>query len=50
MQVGADFALRYLAGWCRTLVGYMRQSQLEPPPPPQPVPEEVRPYLHDIGT
>ncbi|MEU3620589.1 hypothetical protein ABZ725_51395 [Streptomyces sp. NPDC006872] len=45
-----DFALRYLAGWCRTLVGYMRQSQLEPPPPPQPVPEEVRTYLHDLNT
>ncbi len=45
-----DFALRYLAGWCRSLVGYMRQSQLEPPPPPQPVPDEVRPFLHDINT
>ncbi|MFJ6561849.1 hypothetical protein ACIQMV_18710 [Streptomyces sp. NPDC091412] len=44
-----DFAIRYLAGWSRTLVGYMRQSQLEPPPPPQPVPEEVQPYLHDVG-
>ncbi|MFI1287468.1 hypothetical protein ACH4VM_02970 [Streptomyces sp. NPDC020792] len=44
-----DFAIRYLAGWARSLVGYMRQSQLEPPPPPQPVPEEVRPYLHDVG-
>ncbi|MFL5910497.1 MAG: hypothetical protein ACJ768_08040 [Gaiellaceae bacterium] len=44
-----DFALRYLAGWARSLVGYMRQAQLEPPPPPQPVPEEVRAYLHDIN-
>ncbi|MFB7112301.1 hypothetical protein [Streptomyces sp. NPDC056291] len=44
-----DFAIRYLAGWARSLVGYMRQSQLEPPPPPQPVPEEVRPFLHDVG-
>ncbi|MFB7739558.1 hypothetical protein ACFC08_35465 [Streptomyces sp. NPDC056112] len=44
-----DFAIRYLAGWARSLVGYMRQSQLEPPPPPQPVPEEVQPYLHDVG-
>ena len=50
-RIGAqDFALRYLAGWCRTLVGYMRDQRLEPPPPPQPVPDEVRPYLHDIGT
>ncbi|MEU5077115.1 hypothetical protein AB0G76_37035 [Streptomyces asoensis] len=45
-----DFALRYLADWCRTLVGYMRQQRLEPPPPPQPIPEEARPYLHDVGT
>jgi hypothetical protein len=45
-----DFAIRYLAGWARSLVGYMRQSQLEPPPPPQPVPDEVRPYLHDLNT
>ncbi|MFK4100820.1 hypothetical protein ACI2L1_12235 [Streptomyces sp. NPDC019531] len=43
-----DFAIRYLAGWARSLVGYMRQQRLEPPPPPQPVPEEVRPFLHDI--
>ncbi|NEA52519.1 hypothetical protein [Streptomyces sp. SID10815] len=43
-----DFALRYIAGWARSLVGCMRAQQLEPPPPPQPVPEEVRPYLHDI--
>ncbi|MFJ3811576.1 hypothetical protein ACIPWE_35080 [Streptomyces sp. NPDC090073] len=45
-----DFALRYIAGWARSLVAYMRQAQLEPPPPPQPVPDEVRSYLHDIGT
>lgn len=45
-----DFALRYIAGWCRTLVGYMREQQLEPPPPPQPVPDEVRPFLHDLNT
>jgi len=45
-----DFAIRYLAGWARSLVGYMRQQQLEPPPPPQPIPEEVRPFLHDINT
>jgi hypothetical protein len=44
-----DFAIRYLAGWARSLVGYMRRQQLEPPPPPQPVPEEVRPFLHDVG-
>ncbi len=50
-RIGAqDFALRYLAGWCRSLVGYMRRQQLEPPPPPQPVPDEVRPYMHDLTT
>ncbi|MEV6995754.1 hypothetical protein AB0N87_42670 [Streptomyces sp. NPDC093228] len=43
-----DFAIRYLAGWARSLVGYMRRAQLEPPPPPQPMPDEVAPYLHDI--
>lgn len=44
-----DFAIRYLAGWARSLVAYMRTAQLEPPPPPQPVPAEVQPYLHDIA-
>jgi len=44
-----DFAIRYVAGWARSLVGYMRQSQLEPPPPPQPIPDEVRPFLHDMS-
>ncbi|MYU22866.1 hypothetical protein [Streptomyces sp. SID8352] len=43
-----DFAIRYLAGWARSLVGYMRAQHLEPPPPPQPVPDEVQPYLHDL--
>ncbi|MFJ7238205.1 hypothetical protein ACIQWB_13880 [Streptomyces olivaceus] len=43
-----DFALRYIAGWARSLVSYMRHAHLEPPPPPQPVPDEVAPYLHDI--
>jgi len=43
-----DFALRYIASWSRSLVAYMRQQRLEPPPPPQPIPDEVRPYLHDI--
>ncbi|GGY73029.1 hypothetical protein GCM10010300_15500 [Streptomyces olivaceoviridis] len=41
---------RYIASWARSLVAYMRHAQLEPPPPPQPIPEEVRPYVHDIGT
>jgi len=46
---GQEYTIRYLAGWVRTLVGYIQTSGLEPPPPPQPVPAEVRPYLHDLG-
>ncbi|MFF3558679.1 hypothetical protein ACFYXS_01330 [Streptomyces sp. NPDC002574] len=44
-----DFTIRYLAGWIRDMVGYIRVSGLEPPTPPQPIPDEVRPYLHDVG-
>jgi hypothetical protein len=44
-----EVTIRYLAGWLRILVGFVRQSRLEPPPPPQPVPDEARPYLHDVG-
>ncbi|MFE1424351.1 hypothetical protein ACFW6C_02080 [Streptomyces fungicidicus] len=44
-----DFALRYIGGWARSLVAYMRDQRLEPPPPPQPIPDEVRPYLYDIA-
>lgn len=44
-----DFALRYIASWARSLVAYMREQRLEPPPPPQPVPDEARAYLHDAG-
>lgn len=46
---GQDYALRYLAGWLRDLVAYVRRAGLEPPPPPLPVPDEAQPYLHDIG-
>lgn len=44
-----DVTIRYLVGWIRTLVGSAREARLEPPPPPQPVPEDARPYLHDVG-
>ncbi|MFF7561973.1 hypothetical protein ACFZB4_18620 [Streptomyces pseudovenezuelae] len=44
-----DFTIRYLAGWVRSLVSYVREARMEPPPPPQPVPPEVQPYLHDVG-
>jgi hypothetical protein len=42
-----DYALRYMAGWLKDLVSYIRHSGLEPPSPPQPMPDEVRPYVHD---
>lgn len=45
---GQDYALRYLAGWVRDLVAYIRRGGLEPPAPPQPMPDEVRPYV-DAG-
>lgn len=44
-----DYAMRYVTAWVRDLVGCIRRSGLEPPLPPQPVPEEIRPYMHDIG-
>ncbi|SFK72669.1 hypothetical protein SAMN05192584_108152 [Streptomyces pini] len=44
-----DVAIRYLRGWLRSLVTCMRQARIEPPAPPEPVPDEVRPYLHDVG-
>lgn len=44
---GQDYALRYLAGWVRDLVAYIRREGLEPPMPPLPMPEEVRPYVHE---
>ncbi|MEU5716546.1 hypothetical protein AB0G71_12275 [Streptomyces sp. NPDC020403] len=44
-----DVAIRYMVGWLRTMVAFARQSQLEPPPAPQPIPDEARPYLHGVG-
>ncbi|MEU3825147.1 hypothetical protein AB0F36_07455 [Streptomyces sp. NPDC029080] len=32
------------------LLSAIVQASVEADPPPQPVPDEVRPYLHDIGT
>lgn len=46
---GQEFALRYFVSWVRDLVGYIRRAGLEPPLPPQPVPDEVQPYMHDVG-
>lgn len=46
---GQDYTIRYLTGWVRSLVGFVRTSGLEPPPMPQPAPEEIQPYLRDLG-
>lgn len=45
---GQSAAIGHLSGWVRTLVLFTRASGLEPPPQPF-VPDEARPYLHDIG-
>ncbi|MGW9299435.1 hypothetical protein ACWHA3_01230 [Streptomyces cyaneofuscatus] len=44
-----DYTIRYLVGWVRSLVSFIRRSQMEPPLPPQPVPAEAEPFLHDVG-
>ncbi|MFD0405633.1 hypothetical protein [Kitasatospora sp. NPDC127116] len=45
---GQEYSIRYLAGWVRSMVGFVRASGLEPPPAPQPVPEDVRPFLQGL--
>lgn len=45
---GQEYSIRYLAGWVRSLVGFVQASGLEPPPVPQPVPEDVRPFLQGL--
>ncbi|MEV7770602.1 hypothetical protein [Kitasatospora sp. NPDC086791] len=45
---GQEYTIRYLAGWVRSMVGFVRASGLEPPPAPQPVPEDVRPFLQGL--
>lgn len=42
-----DYALRYVTNWVRDLVGYIRHAGLEPPAPSQPMPDEVRTYIHE---
>jgi len=46
---GQEYSIRYLCGWIRSMVGFIQASGLEPPPAPHPIPEDVRPYLHDLG-
>lgn len=45
---GQEYSLRYLAGWVRSMVGFIRASGLEPPPAPIPIPEDVRPFLQGL--
>jgi len=45
---GQEYSIRYLAGWVRSMVGFIRASGLEPPPAPRPVPEDVRPFLQGL--
>lgn len=45
---GQATALGYLSGWVRSMALFIRVSGLEPPQPP-PMPDEARPFLHDIG-
>lgn len=45
---GQDYTIRYLAGWVRSMCGFIRASGLEPPPAPHPVPDDVRPFLQGL--
>lgn len=45
---GQSVALTYLSTLTRTLTGFVRASGLQPPPAP-PIPDDAKPYLHDIG-
>lgn len=45
---GQTSAIGYLSGWVRTLVIFTRAQGLEPPIPPY-VPDDAKPFLHDIG-
>lgn len=44
-----EYALRYIAGWVRELVAWGRRMGGDPPAPPEPVPDEARQFLHDVG-
>lgn len=46
--VGQSAAITYLSTWTRLLVSFVRASGLQPPAAP-PMPDEAKPYLHDIG-
>lgn len=45
---GQSSAITYLSAVTRSLVGFVRASGLQPPTQP-PIPDDAKPYLHDIG-
>lgn len=45
---GQSTAIGYMSGWIRGLVMFIRIQGLEPPPAP-PIPDDARPFMHDIG-
>lgn len=45
---GQTSAIGYLSGWARALTFFTRAQGLEPPAPPR-IPDDARPFLHDIG-
>ena len=45
---GQSAAIGHLSAWVRALVMFTRAQGLEPPPPPL-IPDDARPFLHDIG-
>lgn len=44
-----DHTILYLVSWVRLLVAEVRRGGQESPPIPEPIPDDVKPYLHDIG-
>lgn len=45
---GQSTAIGYMSGLIRGLVMFIRAQDLEPPLSP-PIPDDARPFLHDIG-
>ncbi|MFF4166861.1 hypothetical protein [Streptomyces sp. NPDC001741] len=45
---GQASAITYLSTGYRSLLSFVRAAGLQPPPAP-PVPDEAKPFLHDIG-
>ncbi|MFJ8866707.1 hypothetical protein ACIRD6_13255 [Streptomyces sp. NPDC102473] len=45
---GQSSAITYLSTGYRSLLAFVRAAGLQPPPAP-PIPDEAKPFLHDIG-